>query len=142
MQLAWWPGGVTAGTVGSESSDRGSNPGEALVNSQPILGRPPAANCGLSADVSGWPVGPTLWPAACCGMVSVSGFACHSPDAAAPPPSACLCTRILIHGHVIGFCLQHVEQLQWNPKVLTAKLKCISREANPGHIDGNDVFYH
>ena len=20
--------------------------------------------------------------------------------------------------------------------------KCISRESNPGHIDGNDVFYH
>ena len=23
-----------------------------------------------------------------------------------------------------------------------ARLKCISRESNPGHIDGNDVFYH
>ena len=22
------------------------------------------------------------------------------------------------------------------------KGKCISRESNPGHIDGNDVFYH
>ena len=22
------------------------------------------------------------------------------------------------------------------------KRKCISRESNPGHIDGNDVFYH
>ena len=22
------------------------------------------------------------------------------------------------------------------------KLKCISRESSPGHIDGNDVFYH
>ena len=21
-------------------------------------------------------------------------------------------------------------------------LRCISRESNPGHIDGNDVFYH
>ena len=21
-------------------------------------------------------------------------------------------------------------------------MKCISRESNPGHIDGNDVFYH
>ena len=21
-------------------------------------------------------------------------------------------------------------------------IKCISRESNPGHIDGNDVFYH
>ena len=20
--------------------------------------------------------------------------------------------------------------------------KCISRESNPGHIDGNDIFYH
>ena len=22
------------------------------------------------------------------------------------------------------------------------QIKCISRESNPGHIDGNDVFYH
>ena len=21
-------------------------------------------------------------------------------------------------------------------------IRCISRESNPGHIDGNDVFYH
>jgi len=25
---------------------------------------------------------------------------------------------------------------------LTAKLKCISRESNPGQNDGNDVLYH
>ena len=24
----------------------------------------------------------------------------------------------------------------------TVTEKCISRESNPGHIDGNDVFYH
>ena len=26
--------------------------------------------------------------------------------------------------------------------VAPAMAKCISRESNPGHIDGNDVFYH
>ena len=26
--------------------------------------------------------------------------------------------------------------------LLNTKIKCISRESNPGHIDGNDVFYH
>jgi len=60
-----WPRGVMASTLGSESSERESKQVEALGNSQPIFGRPPGANCGSSADASGWPVGPTLWPAAC-----------------------------------------------------------------------------
>ena len=30
-----------------------------------------------------------------------------------------------------------------DPLVLTEQAEvCISRESNPGHIDGNDVFYH
>ena len=27
-------------------------------------------------------------------------------------------------------------------RLSTQMPKCISRESNPGHIDGNDVFYH
>ena len=37
----------------------------AIWGLQPIFDRPPAANCGSSADVPGWPVGPTLCSAAC-----------------------------------------------------------------------------
>jgi hypothetical protein len=33
---------------------------------QPIFGRPPAAKNSSKADKCGWPVGPKLWPAACC----------------------------------------------------------------------------
>ena len=32
--------------------------------------------------------------------------------------------------------LRHLAVLMPHPS------KCISRESNPGHIDGNDVFYH
>ena len=63
--------------------------------------------------------------ARCCSTASVSvAFAQRSYD------------------HIICFCLRQVAQNQWNTKLLPAKLKCISRESNPGHIDGNDVFYH
>jgi hypothetical protein len=29
-----------------------------------------------------------------------------------------------------------------HPPPLGREENCISRESNPGHIDGNDVFYH
>jgi hypothetical protein len=29
-----------------------------------------------------------------------------------------------------------------NQPAIAQHAKCISREASPGHIDGNDVFYH
>ena len=34
------------------------------------------------------------------------------------------------------------DDLLLKPKRRRGKRKCISRESNPGHIDGNDVFYH
>ena len=34
----------------------------------------------------------------------------------------------------------HIFQLCLN--LVYKQKKCISRESNPGHIDGNDVFYH
>ena len=32
--------------------------------------------------------------------------------------------------------------LSWHRLDAPIRTKCISRESNPGHIDGNDVFYH
>jgi hypothetical protein len=38
----------------------------AFGKAQPIFGRPPAAKNVSKADKYGWPVGPNLWPGACC----------------------------------------------------------------------------
>ena len=38
--------------------------------------------------------------------------------------------------------LTHTQQLAQNQPAAMRDHKCISRESNPGHIDGNDVFYH
>jgi hypothetical protein len=63
-----WPRVVTASTLDPEASDHGSSPRAALCLRQLAanLRSPSSRQLRLEHDMSGWPIGPKLWPAPCC----------------------------------------------------------------------------
>ena len=60
----------------------------------------------------------------------------QSPPPPTPANRNCNCNAVLSRGGVTSLWGGTALQLQLQ------LLRCISRESSPGHIDGNDVFYH